>query len=168
MKAILIDSAAREVREIEYTGYRDISAAVGGYIEVAWQGPGGDVLYVNEEGLLKPLPGWFNWPGRPDLPLNGNAILVGREIGDSDRTEDPHMTVGDVRALVQFLSDDQVKAWARANASDAGATITTWGKDGQTHTTRLSSLGEMFNVKPGDKSCATSARSLATSVWTPG
>jgi hypothetical protein len=104
MKAYWIDVTKREISEVEYTGLADLQRMVGGYIEIAfmWQRTR-DVLFVDEEGLLKNLTFGFRIPERPDQAFAGNGVLVGREVGDSGDTVDPAMTLQELCARVRFV-----------------------------------------------------------------
>ena len=103
MKAYWINATEQTVSEVEYTGIADLQRMVGGYIEVAVQWPSGDVLFVDEEGLLKGPSVGFRIPERTDQPLAGNGVLVGREIGDTANTEPPKMPLEQLRVRVMFL-----------------------------------------------------------------
>ena len=104
MQAFYIDSERREIGEIEYNSLADLQRLVGGPIQVAYHWPNGDVLYVDEEGLLKapPVRG-FSIPERPDQSLAGNGVLVGPEIDDGLDTMSPTMTLDELRLRVQFV-----------------------------------------------------------------
>lgn len=155
-QAILIDAAARTITAVEYEPSKllqFLQAAVGGYIEVAASWTDGDVLFVNEEGLLRPTAHWFKLSGK-DQPLNGNGIVVGPELEpDDDGVElgnaPPGITVDALSALVRFMSAHEVSAWAKANASDPAASMSFWNDDGTVETTALGSVGALFDVAPG-------------------
>jgi hypothetical protein len=115
-RALFIDV---QERTIERVGIRHGSAAVGdlrdligGYIEGAYHWPNGDVLFVDEEGLLKPWRGGFLFALRADeQPLAGNGVVVGREIEGRGyvggyTTLAPTITVAELRRLVLFLDAD--------------------------------------------------------------
>jgi hypothetical protein len=152
MKALLIDSAARQIRDVEYNNLADMHHLIGGYIEVAYSWPNGDVLFVDEEGLFKPQTNFFRIAARGDTPLAGNGLLVGREVDDDSprgyHTEPPTMTAQALADIVEFRSRDQVDAWAKANASDAASFITTVGNDGKVVTTVTGHIGELYASMP--------------------
>lgn len=104
MKALHVDVDHRTISEVEYNGLADLQRLVGGHIEVAYHWPNGDVLYVDEEGMLKhgPYRG-FRIPERPDQPLFGNGVLVGPEVDDGLDTEPPTMSLDELRLRVQFV-----------------------------------------------------------------
>lgn len=103
MKAYHIDSTKQTVTAVEYHGLDDLRRLVGGYIEAACVWPNGDVIYVDEDGLRKGYPTGFAIPQRPDQPLAGNGVMVGREIGDTCNTRPPTMTLEKLTAIVQFV-----------------------------------------------------------------
>lgn len=105
MIALLIDAQKKEISQVEYRSLEDLHKLLGGYIELAYAWPNGDVLYVDEEGLLKQPQRYFRISVRPDQPLGGNGVLVGPEIGDTSNTEPPTMTVEQLRKLVRFLGE---------------------------------------------------------------
>jgi hypothetical protein len=152
MKALLIDSAARDIREVEYAGLADLQKFVGGYIEIAFSWRTDDVLFVDEEGLFKPQRHFFRIAGRGDQPLAGNGVVVGKERYDGEgnylSTNDPRITVDELREQVTFRSRDQVDAWAKANASEPSASITTFDKDGEPVTRVIGHYGELFGAMP--------------------
>ena len=125
--AILIDSAAQEIRAVEYEGLDDMRRLIGGGIDSACRWPNGDVLYVDDEGLLKPQTGFFMIEG-VDQPLPGNGLLVGKEVEDFGSgkwwTEAPTITIEELRALVSFRTREQVEAWGKAHASEPAIAFT--------------------------------------------
>ena len=115
-KALFIDSAMRSVTEVEIGGLEDMQRLVGGYIETAVAWANGDMLFVDEEGLLKPQEHFFRLPvERPDQPFAGNGILVGREeegpqFEDGYTTHPPTTTADELRAKVIFLTALEARA----------------------------------------------------------
>lgn len=104
MKALLIDTKSLTVGEVDYTGLADMQRLIGGYIEAAYEWDNGDVLYVDEEGLLKDDQRFFRITVRRDQALAGNGLLVGPEIGETLKTRTPTMTVVELRAIVTWLA----------------------------------------------------------------
>lgn len=94
MKAILIDSKNREVKEIEVNGLQDLQEAVGGYIEPVGKFPGGDVLFVDEEGRMKKQDSGFAFNGQP---LVGNGLIAQDQ-------KDCKLTADEVSKMVKFFS----------------------------------------------------------------
>lgn len=154
MKAILIDAAKREIREVEYN-HTDtpIRSLIGGWIETAWSWPNGDVLYVDEEGLLKPQEHFFLLSLRSDgQPLAGNGVLVGREVEDDTtdgyHTEPPTITVDELRKLVRFIDRKYVNSWGAANSSEPMMTIMSVGPGGAIDRTTIATAGEVVSRIP--------------------
>jgi hypothetical protein len=150
--AILIDVAAREIREIENTGLDALQAAVGGNIEAAYYWENGDVLFVDEEGLFKPQTNFFRVPMRDDQPFAGNGVVVGKELFDAKDdyigTDAPTITVEALREIVEFRDRVQVDAWAKANASEAASAVTIVDKAGNVETTVTGRMGALFAEVP--------------------
>lgn len=79
MRAIKIDSKKRTVTEIEIDPQetlQDMQAAVGGCIQVAVEFPNGDVIMVNEEGLVGEQNEFF-YHTDGHQPFAGDGIVVG-------------------------------------------------------------------------------------------
>jgi hypothetical protein len=154
MKAYLIDVAERDVRAVEYEmdGATTLQTLIGGYIEIACSWENGDVLFVDEEGLFKPQRHFFRIDARPDQPMAGNGVLVGREITDDQgeyvRTEPPTMSIEELRAKVQFIGRSQADAWAKGNASEPASTISFIGEDGTIETEVIGRMGALFAAMP--------------------
>ena len=122
MKGYLVDAGKREIREIEYT-YTTIREHLPGGICIAQVFPNGDVLYVDDEGLLKPAVVAFRLHCRRDgQPMMSNAILTGPD--DLDDTLPPGMTPAELQASIQWLTVEEALAWFRAKADDPAVTIT--------------------------------------------
>jgi len=88
MRTIRIDAVSRRVQEVEEPnhGLSTIQAYVGGYIAVGARLANGDVIYVDDEALLKRPEHFFTIKGYPlnQLCLAGNGYVVGTvpETGD--------------------------------------------------------------------------------------
>lgn len=82
MRAIYIDSDACKVTEIELpdddSQLSELQRLVGGNIEFAHEFPNGDVLFVDEEGLLKNPKHFFDVDAHQHFA--GNGVIVGPEI----------------------------------------------------------------------------------------
>ncbi len=104
MKGILIDVTAQEVRPVAFESMEDMRALIGGHLELGYAFPRTlDMLYVDEEGLLKEPPGYFHIVGREDQLLAGNGLIVGRELPDSWKSYDPLISIERVRRMVTFF-----------------------------------------------------------------
>lgn len=97
LRAILIDPVRRLIVPHTIDGrLASLQAAVGGTIAWGTELKTGDVLYVNDEGLLKRKPAFF-WIG--DLTFAGRGLLVGPE---TPRITDVISTVEEVAAMARF------------------------------------------------------------------
>lgn len=101
MKAYWVNAKEQAVHQADYANLADLQRMVGGHIELAKQWSSGDVLFVDEEGLLKKPAYGFKIAGL-DQPFAGNGVMVGREIGDTAETNDPDMTIDELREKVSF------------------------------------------------------------------
>jgi hypothetical protein len=158
MKAILIDAKKREIREVEYrpSGMKGdvptVGEYIGGWIEMAFQFPTGDVMFVDEEGLLKATMHFFYCAFRTDQPMAGNGVVVGREVEDEDvpggyYTVDPVVTVEWLRRHIIWMDRAEFDRWGLANASEPEGTITTI-RDGRPVTEVLHTYGQLLADMP--------------------
>jgi hypothetical protein len=126
MKAYLIDSTAHTVTAVtlkdgdalaEY--YRLIDCET---VEAKRITARGDMLFFDEEGLLRePIPPFFHIAGWP-YPVAGNALVVGREDPLSGKTRDPSMPLDAVQQAVTFLLPaEAVDIWNKQRAMDQEA-----------------------------------------------
>jgi hypothetical protein len=115
-RAYFIDATKRTISAVEVAHGSDMLAdmrkLLGGYIDMAHAWPSGDVLYVDDEGLLKSPTVGFRFALRlDDQPLAGNGIVVGRELqgGAAKRhpggytTADPRIMLAQLVPLVTFV-----------------------------------------------------------------
>ncbi len=158
MKGYLIDATKREIREVDYVTEPmespiSLQSHIGGYIQGAYAWENGDVLFVDEEGLLKPQLYFFRIDVRPDQPLAGNGVVVGRErtnprTGDYLGTDDPVISLETLRAAVTWLTRDQVDAWAKGNASEPASAIYYPDGDGNLIREVTGHIGELYGSMP--------------------
>lgn len=112
MRAILIDAAARTITEIDIekgadSGAHALERAIGCDIfQMAMNYPNGDVLYVDEEGLLKPAPHWFRVRSGHQA-FAGNGVLLGSD--NQGESVDVKTTLDDLRATVTFMSLHEIR-----------------------------------------------------------
>jgi len=152
MQAYLIDSTAREIREVDYAQSRSdgptLQDHLGGYIEGCYYWDTGEVCYVDEEFLFKPQTGGFWIAGRTDQPMMGNGIVVGAENltedGDYLGTLPPSFTIEQLRRDVRFVTRAEVDAWSRGNTSP-GVAFTSLD-DGTTEV--IATMGSLFGDMP--------------------
>jgi hypothetical protein len=145
MKALHIDAANKRVVEVEYETVADIRRFIGGPLELGHMWSNQDTLFVDEEGMRQVNPPFF-WLKGKQRPFIGSGLVVGREHESDVKvwTDPPRITVEQLTGLVRFVSREQVDAWAKANASEAGVTIS-FGADPPTV---LATIGEMFGSIP--------------------
>jgi hypothetical protein len=110
IKAILIDSTAQEVREIEIENKLEAYyAAIGcNTIDAVYPGEleGRDVVYVDDNGLLDGPQHFFHLAGFP-TPLAGNGLVIGTD--DEGESVDAATPVDQVRQGVMFKDLAQVR-----------------------------------------------------------
>lgn len=100
MKAILIDSTARVVCEVEIDReLKSLQELVGGYIELVRISDKDD-CYVNEEGLLHGEQNFFEYEGFL-RPLAGNGVIVG--VGRNGKSAPTTLTAEEVAGRVTFM-----------------------------------------------------------------
>jgi hypothetical protein len=153
-KCLHIDAGAHTITATDYADFRDLQRMVGGNLTIATDLPSGDVLFVNDEGLLQPCEAFFRIEGY-EQPLAGDGVLVGPDkwdpkVGDQV-SSDVVTTVEQLTPLIRFLSSEQVRAWARAHASEPSASISFFNDRGELETEILSTHGQTFGVEPGTK-----------------
>lgn len=129
-KAYWINSQLKKIIVVDCQ--KDVAKYTGGTFCIGrvWHDTG-DVLYVNDEGLLKPGKYWFMVPGQPQ-PLSGDGIVVGQEVdtGSTWWNEDVKISVSDMG--IKFMSVGEVRAWAILNENTPamlinGEVIETYG-----------------------------------------
>lgn len=101
--AILINAEKQIIDEIEITEkFSDISDAIGcEYFAVGGRLENGDILYVDDMGLLKDIKYGFYWKG---YLMVGNGIVVGCK-SDGD-IQDVVSRIGQIEDIVKFLPPD--------------------------------------------------------------
>lgn len=108
-KCLFIDAFNKTITETTYDQLGGLQKLIDGHIEVAFQWPNGDVLYVDEEGLYRKAHG-FRFARRPDQPLAGSGVIVGKEREGAAypggyTTLDPTISIKALTPLVIFLND---------------------------------------------------------------
>lgn len=100
MKAFWIRPGAMSIEMVECNGLADMQRMVGGYIEVAHRFPNGDIVFVDEEGLLKEPSLWFEIAGAHQT-FAGNGLVTGPEDAEGKLTE-PRSTRDELTQVVTF------------------------------------------------------------------
>lgn len=114
MKAILIDSTNREVREVEIRKeLKDIYAVMDvSMIEVATYLPNGDCIYCDGEGLFGMDADSVFFDVNAHQPFIGNGLVVGTNH-NTGSTVSAKSTADEIRNLVTFKSLGEVRAMFR-------------------------------------------------------
>ena len=111
MRAILINTQTRTVKEVEYNGELEQAYSLLNcrmvepvYIEKE------DCIYVDEEGLYSVDDNsvFFTYKGAHQ-PFCGNGLVVGSDL-ETGATVGSKNTVEEIRARVDFLSAHQVRS----------------------------------------------------------
>ena len=101
MRAIWVNSKDQTVTEVDCVGLEDLQNRVGGFIEMAYQWPNQDVLFVDEEGLLKgDFKFCFLLLERTDQPFIGNGIIIG--TGRNGETRPAKHTWEQIKSKIIF------------------------------------------------------------------
>ena len=103
-KGIFIDTKNRDVKEVEYETYRDIQALVGSPFCIAMTFENGDVLFVDDEGLINGTEHFFTITGGHQ-PFAGSGLIVGAEETNEEGeeiTKDPETSLSWVKGNVQY------------------------------------------------------------------
>lgn len=115
MKAILIDSFTQEVKQVEYNGdFNQINQligsecfCIGSYFE------NGDVVFVDDEGLLKDPTHFFVTSTYPN-PLAGRGLVVG--TGKQGESKGCESTVEEIKKSIRFEDINTVAFKAKLGA----------------------------------------------------
>ncbi len=106
MKGYKIDSINRQVTEVELSSdYRDIYNVVNcetfacPYITAE-----NDALYCDDEGLLKPVEGFFLLEGYSQ-PIAGNGLILGTD--DEGDSADARVDLETLKSRVKFMTHSQ-------------------------------------------------------------
>ena len=131
LRVIHIDTASQRIEERQIpAGDGHLEALwklVGGYIEVAARFANGDVLYVDEEGLLKE-PERFFCLKHEQRPYAGNGVI--------SRCDQEGEAASAASALTDIVERVVFMATPSAEEIKDPATITVTGPDGSTSTFR--------------------------------
>lgn len=123
MKGYLVDAGKRCITPIEYE-YKTMKQHLPGGICIAQVFPNGDVLYADDEALLRPATVAFRLKGRRDgQPMMSNGILTGRD--SIDDTDPPLSSIVDLLDEIEWLTVDEALVWFRAKSNDPAVTMHT-------------------------------------------
>lgn len=113
-KALWVNSQLRTITQVDCNGLEDMRKYVGGSICFAMSWKTGDVLYVDDEGLLKPQDNFF-FIENCHQPLAGNGIIVGPEVETENTwwTENNIITIEKLK--VTWMTREDAWRWAVVN-----------------------------------------------------
>lgn len=121
-KAYWVNSTLQKIVEVEIEGLADLNKYVGS-ICIGKTYRNGDVLYVNDDGLLKPNKYFFMVTGQPQ-PLSGDGIVVGPEVELEDDKWYNRDVISSVKQLgIHFLTIEDVRKWGQDNADVPSVSI---------------------------------------------
>lgn len=111
MRGYLIDPEKKTISEVEYN-YADIGQLLG--CDLICHGhswPNGDVLFVDDNGLMAPQRHFFRVRTRLDgQPLPGKGLVVGPDNPlDSDP---PGQTIEQLERSIEWITREQFVEWA--------------------------------------------------------
>jgi hypothetical protein len=114
MIAYLVDAGARTITAIDYQ-YDTMRQHLPGGLCLGTVFENGDVLYVDDEGCLRPATVAFRIRRRPDgQPMMSNGLLTGRD--DHETTLPPEYTIEQLQAEIEWLTIPEALAWFEAMA----------------------------------------------------
>jgi hypothetical protein len=129
MKIYWIDAAKREITEAEASN-NDLYKRFPGGLCIGATFANGDVLYVDDEGLLNKATVAFRIRRRRDgQPMMSNGALSGRDDGKIvdgeliETTLDPAMSLDELQDEIEWLSVDEALDWFRARVNEPAVLI---------------------------------------------
>lgn len=127
MKGYFVDAAARVIVPIDYKR-GGLRKWLPGGITVACMFPNGDVLYVDDEALLRPVKVAFRLKERGDWqPFMSDGVLTGRDHGET--TLPPDMTPEQLAEHIEWMDLGEAMQWFRERADEPATVL--WTDDGQ-------------------------------------
>lgn len=104
MQALLIDPANQTITTVELPDTGDKLPAMNEHLQCDMFDvvtlPNGDTVYVDDEGLLKPLQHFFAVRGMPE-PLAGRGLVVGTD--NRGRSVTPTISLQELTEHVKFI-----------------------------------------------------------------
>lgn len=146
MKGYLIDAGAREITPIDYE-HGTMRKHLPGGICIGYVFRNDDVLYVDDEALLRPATVAFRIKRRHDgQPMMSNGILTGGDDNYSG-TLPPTFTIAQIQGEIEWLDLADALAWFRLKAAQPAVTGR-WGGKPATVYARWADL--LRNLEGGD------------------
>jgi hypothetical protein len=109
-KAILIDSSAREIKEVEINDYTEIAPMIDCEIFTVARMSQKTDAYVDDMGLLGSPTAFFRMEGGYPTPLAGNGLLM--DTDDMGESVDVSMTLDEVKSKVVFMTPTDAHNYA--------------------------------------------------------
>lgn len=137
MKGILIDSTHRGFSYVDWKE-GDVTKYIDGSLTIAFTYQRNDkprsmmwadVVYVNDEGLMRPYQHFFRTRTRRSdgQPLAGNGFITGPDIVDKEgtylRSADPQVTMAQLAADIEWLTRAQFVEWVKAQRDEPSMTV---------------------------------------------
>ncbi|MDR5839367.1 hypothetical protein [Caballeronia sp. LZ034LL] len=111
MKAFFIHPFAKTVTEVQHTGeLKDIYVTLGCNVIDAVRLLNGDAIFIDDEGLLKPIDPNSFWrvPSlHPESVYTGRGLVMGSDRTGAPKNE-PAISLEEMQRLIQFLSPDEL------------------------------------------------------------
>jgi hypothetical protein len=138
MKGYIIDALNKKIVETDYE-YSDLGKILPGGLTIAAVFKNGEVLYVDDEGLMHKADRAFRIKKRRDgQPMMSDGMLTGRDEShmspDGDLievTSDPRMSAEELQEEIEFISVEEALQWFRSRRDEGavlinGVPISTW------------------------------------------
>lgn len=134
-QAYLIDAAARTITMFEHENFEGLIAHLPGGLTLGARFPNGDLLYLDDMGLLEPATKAFRLKSRKDgQPFMSNGVLKGMNDMDEHGRESclpPRFSIAELQAEIEWLTVEQALNWFRAMESETalsinGQPVATW------------------------------------------
>jgi len=111
MKAFLIEVSSNSITQIDLgEHWEEINKHIGSEIfSCPYTTKEDDVLYCDDEGLLKPIKGFFLLDGYAQ-PIAGNGLIVGDD-GEGNST-DAHISLIELSKRVKFMDMNDAYNWS--------------------------------------------------------
>jgi hypothetical protein len=119
-----VNALERTINETEYS-HGKLHQLLPGGITSAQRFRNGDILYVDDEGLLRPATRAFRLArGRLDgQPMMSDGLLVGAEAPQDFYYErPPAMTIAQLQAEIEWLTIEEALDWFRVRVREAAVT----------------------------------------------
>jgi hypothetical protein len=121
MRAYFINAIARTIEPFDWTPGASIRDKLPGGLDIGYVFPNGDVLYVDDEALLRKAEMAFRILPRADgQPMMCHGVLTGRDHGDE--TLPPRFTPDQLASQIAWMTVDEALAWFRAKADQPAVT----------------------------------------------